>query len=94
MPGNRLLYSSSRETITEKLINLRETANPVAKILLEKLEHLTAKNNGSRTAAARARGETISEPAEIAIYSFTPSTTVDLEKFSVACRRLCMIDHA
>ena len=32
-----------------------------------------------------ARGETISEPAEIAIYSFAPSTIKDLENFSVAC---------
>ena len=64
-----------------KLIDLKETGNNTAEILSNKLQDLTLKNSGQTTAARMARGEGVSEPQEITIYSFALCLSVSIERF-------------
>ena len=66
--------------LSEKLIDLKETGNNTAEILLNKLQHLTVKKLDLTTAAIMARGEGASEPQELFIYSFAPCTSLSVEK--------------
>ena len=70
------------EKIYEKLTDLKETGNNFAEILLNKLQDLTVKNLGLTTAARMARGEGVSEPQQLTIYSFDRCTSVSVESFS------------
>ena len=67
--------------ISEKIIHLKETGNNIAEILLNSLQDLTVKNSGLTNAARMARGDGVSEPQEITIYSFASCISVQLKDF-------------
>ena len=70
------------EKISEKLIDLTEAGKKFAEILLNKLQDLTVKYSGLTTAARMARGEGVSEPQQLTIYSFDRCTSVSVESLS------------
>ena len=67
--------------IIEKLIDLEQTGNPVAKTGLEKFQSVFAKNTGLQIAYEKAQGRDLLCPMEVSIYAFAPVTSVEVERF-------------
>ena len=68
--------------MTENLIDLAnlEPKNPVAKVALNKLNEVVAKNDGLQKAAQLARGIGVTDPQQIVAYSFAPAQNIDVER--------------
>ena len=63
------------------LVDLEQTGNLAASVVLPKLEYLTEKNKGLTKVAKMGRGEGITEPSDVSVFAFAPCTTVDVERF-------------
>ena len=68
------------QEIYEKLVDLDSTGNEVAPFLVTKMDKLQLKNKNLTKVANMARGEGISAPSDIGIYSFCPCTSVHVER--------------
>ena len=64
--------------IFEKLIEISETNNPLAKSAFKKFTKVLEKNSGLKVVADLRRGESFSAPSQIGIHSFARCLTVDV----------------
>ena len=67
--------------LIEKTTDLAMTGNNTAQTALDKLNTVFAKNKGLISCAKIIRGEGVTDPVQIGVYSFAPCTSVDVERF-------------
>ena len=64
--------------LIEKTTDFAMTGNNTAQTALDKLNTVFAKNKGLNSCAKIIRGEGVSDPVQVGVYSLAPCTSVDV----------------